>query len=139
MAKRRKAADLTYDDLLNDTLLTIDLAREAGQHTAALKGLGMIGSEMFQAFVEKRETVNIDIKVNSKAELKAMLINDYGEQLAEQIWHRWSNSTPKLIEHDPTNGAETSESEAERGQIDNSAKTAKLALQSIADSKAPKV
>jgi terminase small subunit-like protein len=97
MAKRRKASELTYDKLLDDTLLTIDLARESGQYAASLTGLRMIGSEMFNAFKEKKEIVNLDIKVNSKAELKAMLIEDYGPDLAEQIWQSWGSS-PKLIE-----------------------------------------
>jgi hypothetical protein len=40
--------------------------------------------------------VNVDIQVRSKAELKQLLIDDYGEQLAEAIWQNWSK--PKLIE-----------------------------------------
>ena len=139
MTQRRKAADLTYDDLLNETLLNIDLAREAGQHAAAFKGLAMLGSEMFQAFVEKRETnINLDVKITSKAALRAALVTEYGEELASAIWQRWS--APKMIEHDGASHDDVAlDAEPERGQVDNSAKTAKLALQSIADSQAPKL
>jgi hypothetical protein len=148
MAERRKAAVLTYDDLLNEALLNIDLARESGQHAAAFKGLAMLGSEMFEAFVQKRETnINLDVKITSKAQLRAALVNEYGEELAANIWQHWSSTTPKLIEHDPNNdandvtfhGAETSDSKAQRGHPRDSAKATQLAMESLQNSKAPKV
>jgi hypothetical protein len=101
------------------------------------------------------EIVNLDIEVNSKAELKALLIEDYGEQLAEQIWASWGTSS-KLIETDyqekdctpdsnnhtpdsmnqPQNSLKGFDTASERGPNRN---LDGLALESISNSAAPKL
>jgi hypothetical protein len=60
MAERRKSAEYTYQQLLDDTLLTIDLARENGQYAASLTGLRMLGNEKFDCFKGKKEVINLD-------------------------------------------------------------------------------
>src|SRR5262249_47280940 len=62
----------------------------------------MLGSELFDAYKDKRETtVNVDLKFTSKAQLKAHMVNEYGEALTEQIWSHWNSNGPKVIEHQP--------------------------------------
>jgi hypothetical protein len=108
--QRRKAQELTYDALLDDVLLTADLAREAGQHAASLTGLRMLGGELYHAFTERKEVVNLEVQAKSKAELKQLLIDDFGADLAEQIWQSWG-AKPKLIEG---NAIETDHQEPSR-------------------------
>jgi hypothetical protein len=98
MAKRRKASELSYDDLLNEVLLNSELAKEAGQHAPALTGLKMLGNELFRAFADRREVINLDIRAKSKNELKALMVEELGEDVAEIVWQSWNGPKPKMIE-----------------------------------------
>src|SRR5262249_15784673 len=40
--QRRKSIDLTADQLLDDLLLNIDMATQAGQHSAAIRGIKVL-------------------------------------------------------------------------------------------------
>jgi len=100
MKKRRKAAELTAERNLDDMLLEADLASAAQQYSAAIKARKLIGQELFGQFTNRRETINFDMDYRSVDELKADLIRDYGQEIADGIWAKWS--APKQIEHDNT-------------------------------------
>jgi hypothetical protein len=152
--------------LLNDVLLNADLAREAGQHAPALTALKMLGGELFRAFTERKETVNLDIQVRSNAELKELMVKEYGERATDLIWQAWNS--PKQIEgavgpaeghdidvhgeslcspagederavgalHDPQNRAVVLDAQVERPKVGD---MAALAAESLARSRAPKL
>jgi hypothetical protein len=94
--QRRKAQELTYDALLDDVLLNCDLARESGQHAPALTGLKLLGQELFHAFTERKEILNLEVKARSKAELRELLVQEYGEEATEVLWSAWTK--PKMIQ-----------------------------------------
>lgn len=100
MKKRRKAAELTAERNLDDMLLEADLASAAQQYSAAITARKLIGQELFGQFTNRRETINFDMDYRSVDELKADLIRDYGQEIADGIWAKWS--APKQIEHDTT-------------------------------------
>ena len=102
MKNRRKAAELTAERNLDDMLLEADLASAAQQYSAAITARKLIGQELFGQFTNRRETINIDMDYRSIDELKADLIRDYGQEIADGIWAKWS--APKQIEHDTTDG-----------------------------------
>jgi hypothetical protein len=175
--QRRKSIDLTADQLLDDLLLNIDLATAAGQHSAAISGIKVLGGELYSMFTERKETMNINVdlgNIRTSAQLQKYLEDEYGPQLTQQLLDHWHK--PKAIEYDPTEAhsdalradSETLDAELEannqglgeannraveaenravvfdrdRARPDHSdldAKTAQLALQSLANSKPPKV
>jgi hypothetical protein len=100
MAKRRRASELSYDNLLNEVLLNSELAKESGQHAPALTGLKMLGNELFRAFTDRKEIINLDIRAKSKSELKAIMVEELGEDVAEIVWQSWNR--PRQIEASAT-------------------------------------
>ena len=80
---------------------TADLARAAGQFAASITAQKALAGELFDLFRDKREIdVNIEIKAKNKTELRALLVEQYGEQTTQQIWATWN--APRLIEGNAT-------------------------------------
>src|SRR5262249_4060081 len=80
---------------------TADLARAAGQCAASITAQKALAGELFDLFRDKREIdVNIEIKAKNKIELRAMLVEQYGEETTKQIWNTWN--APRLIEGNAT-------------------------------------
>ena len=105
MAKRRKAAELTEERLLDDMLLECELASAAGQHSAAITGRKLLGQEMFRMFTERRET-SIDINlshIRTKDDLRQSMIADFGEEATDYLFQLWAK--PKIIQHDQQNSS----------------------------------
>jgi len=101
MAKKRKAAELTLQRCLDDMLDTADLARAAGQLAASITAQKAIAGELFDLFRDRKEIdVNIEIKAKNKTELRALLVEQYGEETTQQIWATWN--APRLIEGNAT-------------------------------------
>ena len=101
MAKKRKAAELTLQRCLDDMLDTADLARAAGQFAASITAQKAIAGELFDLFRDRKEIdVNIEIKAKNKTELRAVLVEQYGEETTQQIWATWN--APRLIEGNAT-------------------------------------
>jgi hypothetical protein len=101
MAKKRKAAELTMQRCLDDMLDTADLARAAGQYAASITAQKALAGELFDLFRDKREIdINVEIKAKSKAELRELLVQQYGEETTQAIWDQWTS--PKLIEGNAT-------------------------------------
>jgi hypothetical protein len=97
MAKKRKTAELTMQRALDDVLETADLARAAGQYAASITAQKAIAGELFNLFRDRKEIdVNIELRARNKVELRALLVEEYGEELTEAIWQSWTG--PKLIE-----------------------------------------
>ena len=56
-----------------------------------------MAGELFDLFRDKREIdVNIEIKAKNKTELRALLVEQYGEETTQQIWATWN--APRMIE-----------------------------------------
>lgn len=103
MAKRRKAAELTEQRLLDDMLLECELASAAGQHSAAITGRKLLGQELFGMFTDRRET-SIDVNfshIRTKDDLRQSMVEDFGEEATDYLFQLWAK--PKLIEHGPQN------------------------------------
>ena len=97
MAKKRRAAELTLQRCLDDMLDTADLAPAAGQYAASITAQKALAGELFDLFRDKREIdVNIEIKAKNKTELRALLVEQYGEETTQQIWATWN--APRMIE-----------------------------------------
>ena len=80
---------------------TADLARAAGQYAASITAQKALAGELFDLFRDKREIdVNIEIKAKNKTELRALLVEQYGEETTQQIWATWN--APRLIEGNAT-------------------------------------
>jgi hypothetical protein len=93
--------------------MTIDLANAAGQHSAAISGIKILGGELFDQFTEKRETLNINLdlgNIRTSAQLQKYLEAEYGPQLTRQLLDHWHK--PKMIEHEPDNHAPSADNEA---------------------------
>jgi hypothetical protein len=167
MKKKRKAAELTMQRCLDDMLDTADLARAAGQYAASITAQKALAGELFDLFRDKREIdVNIEIRDKNKMELRALLVEQYGEETTPQIWATWN--APRLIEgnateleadteaqdnapdctiHGPVAQPDSAQNsdQNDAARFDTQRESAprrdleRLALQSLANSKPPKV
>jgi hypothetical protein len=81
------------------TLLTLHAQLVNTQHQSPRKKA--LAGELFDLFRDKREIdVNIEIKAKNKTELRALLVEQYGEETTQQIWATWN--APRLIEGNAT-------------------------------------
>jgi hypothetical protein len=99
MQNKLRAAELQREDILQELLVDSDMARAAGQLSAAIRGHELIGRELHGMFTERRENLTINIDAMSEQQMQAKLVEAVGEDLANQLIKQWYGEDMKLIEH----------------------------------------
>jgi hypothetical protein len=77
--KAARRAELTYDGIISEVQEEARLARMAGQHSAAMKGLEMLGAELHQGMFTKR------VEVKHQHEFDGMSEQQLREFIASQM------------------------------------------------------